>query len=259
MERIAELTGYDKTSIYKVPLDEIIERDKNANVMEPRFFLRLIENIKQDRRLESLPFGHLIKKGDRTLFEIISGHHRIRAARNAGNEFVYCLVYEGTLSEDEVKSKQLAHNRLHGYDDAQIAREIYESILDVNGKIATGYDDRDFNVEYPTFSGDALNLDFEMKQISLLFLPSEVKDLERVFQALTGEFEESYVAHISGYNEFVATLARIGEEFKIKSISSQLAKMVDIVKEVLNEQGKQISENVEDRDRRKGKVHQTAG
>lgn len=240
MEKIAELDGYEKTAVYKVPLDEIIERDKNANVMEPRFFLRLIENIKHDKRLESLPFGHLIKKGERTLFEVISGHHRIRAARSASREYVYCLVCEETLPEDQVKSKQLAHNRLHGYDDPQIAREIYESIIDVDGKIATGYDDRDFGVEYPVFSGDALNLDFELKQVTLLFLPSEVADLERVFQALTGDFEAEYVAHISGYNSFVETLARIGEEFKIKSVSSQLAKMVDIVKEALN--GKEIGQ-----------------
>ena len=81
MEKIAELDGYDKTAVYKVPLDEIIERDKNANVMEPKFFLRLIENIKNDKRLESLPFGHLIKKGERVLFEVISGHHRIADAQ----------------------------------------------------------------------------------------------------------------------------------------------------------------------------------
>lgn len=234
MEKMIELDGYENTAIYKVPLDEIIERDKNANVMEPRYFLRLIENIKHDKRLESLPFGHLIKKGERTLFEIISGHHRVRAARNAGREWVYCLVCETTLPEDEVKSKQLAHNRLHGYDDPQIAREIYESIMDVDGKIATGYDDRDFNIEYPSFSGDSLNLDFEMKQLTLLFLPSEIKDLDRVFQALTGDYEALYAAHITGYNSFIQAIARVGEEFKIKSISSQLAKMVDIVNEVLD-------------------------
>ena len=42
MQKMIELDGYENTAIYKVPLDEIIERDKNANVMEPRYFLRLI-------------------------------------------------------------------------------------------------------------------------------------------------------------------------------------------------------------------------
>ena len=57
--------------------------------MDTQTFNRLAANIEKDRRLESLPFCAASTKGDKTVLEIVSGHHRIRAARKAELQKVY--------------------------------------------------------------------------------------------------------------------------------------------------------------------------
>ena len=83
-------------AIYKVDVSEVREQDKNARVMDKNRFFRLVENIKKEQRLESLPFCVKNPKRENE-FLIISGHHRIRAFREAGFSSLFILVDEKTL------------------------------------------------------------------------------------------------------------------------------------------------------------------
>ncbi len=72
-------------SIYKVHPDILREQDKNARVMDAKPFQRLTENIKKNGQMESMPYCHkTVSPGGSEEFSIISGHHRVRAARKAG-------------------------------------------------------------------------------------------------------------------------------------------------------------------------------
>ena len=116
MRKIADLPQYgDGIAIYEVHLDECIERDLNARVMNPGDFLRLKENIKTDQRLESLPYGHLKELNGRIIFEIISGHHRTRAA----NQIDQAVIRVGEIGATDgvyifPDSKRLFHQEFDG-------------------------------------------------------------------------------------------------------------------------------------------------
>ena len=63
-----------------VPLSELREQDLNVRYMKDAMFKQLVSNIRSRGNLESLPFcARVVEK-----IEIISGHHRARAAKAAG-------------------------------------------------------------------------------------------------------------------------------------------------------------------------------
>src|ERR1035437_10075790 len=66
--------------LWRVHPSTLREQDVNARAMPKAMFERLAQTIARDKRLESLP---LCAKTDKGL-EIISGHHRVRAATAAG-------------------------------------------------------------------------------------------------------------------------------------------------------------------------------
>ena len=73
---------YDDLEVWRCDLDELQEQRKNARTMAPETFNRLVSNIQKDGgKLEALPLCHRLANGD---IAIISGHHRVRAARSAG-------------------------------------------------------------------------------------------------------------------------------------------------------------------------------
>ncbi|HEU5032745.1 MAG TPA: ParB/Srx family N-terminal domain-containing protein, partial [Spirillospora sp.] len=55
------------------------EQDVNAQTMSPRHFDRLTENIRGRGMIESLPYVYW--PDEEGVPEIVSGHHRCRAAR----------------------------------------------------------------------------------------------------------------------------------------------------------------------------------
>ena len=82
MAQSQELVIGDDLVIRIVKISELREQDVNAQQMSSRDFDRLTENIRIRGQVESLPYCHQ-PNGEGTI-EIISGHHRVRAARKAG-------------------------------------------------------------------------------------------------------------------------------------------------------------------------------
>ena len=102
-EKIVDL--YEGMSIWKVNIERCRERDKNARIMDKETFDRLTQTIAEDERLESLPFGYVKANpsGNKEFF-IVSGHHRIRAARSANITEIFVLVAEEDMTEDQIRS-----------------------------------------------------------------------------------------------------------------------------------------------------------
>ena len=174
VERVLDLGN--GMSIWKVHLDALREQDKNARVMPLEKFERLTANIGGDKRLESLPLVTPKKnQADNPEFLIISGHHRIRAARSAQMEFIYVLSIDEELTHSQIRAKQLAHNALAGYDNPEVLAELYNEIDDVSEKLASGVTDSDIELEAPTVSSDDIDVNFNFEIINILFLPKQVK------------------------------------------------------------------------------------
>src|SRR2546427_679740 len=101
-ERILELGN--GLELWKVHASTLREQDVNARSMPKAMFERLSQTIARDKRLESLP---LCAKTESD-FEIISGHHRTRAATAAGLSELFVLVDVTGLSRSQIAAKQLA-------------------------------------------------------------------------------------------------------------------------------------------------------
>jgi len=116
--------------VARVEINLIREQDKNAHLMKPEMFRQLHENIKKRGGLESLPLCAFTDK-----IEVISGHHRLRASKEAGLKEIIVLLDITGLTRSQIAAKQLAHNAINGFDDPSMLKEIAKMITDVDDMI----------------------------------------------------------------------------------------------------------------------------
>ena len=107
-----------KTRINRVALGDLKLLAKNARYMAEPEFNRLVENLRRDGVLTSLP---LVYRG-----EVLSGNHRVQAALKAGILTADVIEIETELSEEQQRAIQLSHNALTGKDDPNLLREILQ-------------------------------------------------------------------------------------------------------------------------------------
>ena len=220
-------------AIWRVPIELLREQDKNARVMDIGKFERLVENIKQDGRMESMPLCQLKKnKAGNDEFYIISGHHRTRAAIKAGLTELLCLVIEREMSRDEIISKQLSHNSLVGYDDPQVLKELYSEIDAVNSKIYSGLIDLDIELPSQNIQVDDIKIDLNYELINILFLPTEVKMLDKIIKMLDTD-ASVMIADKKDFDKFAAQARKIAHRDNIRNVSAIFARMLEIIDEYL--------------------------
>jgi uncharacterized ParB-like nuclease family protein len=223
-ERLLELGG--GMAIYRVHLDRMRERDVNARVMDDSKFRRLVENIKEVGEFESLPLLRKVQGQD--AFDIISGHHRTRAARTAGLMTVPCLVIERELTDDEVTAKQLAHNALAGHDDADLLRELYNSMSDINARLHSGLTEMELKQPEVAVPTDALDFEFDFEPIYILFMAS---GNQRFMEALDRLEKDVPVlaADKADFDAYVKMVNQVSKREDIRNIAGIMGKIIGIV------------------------------
>lgn len=82
--------------IVKVQLDRVVEQDVNARIMKNEMQDQLTANIAKRGQLESLPL--LAEIGNK--IKIISGHHRIKSARQAGMKEISKVFGSNSIPSD---------------------------------------------------------------------------------------------------------------------------------------------------------------
>jgi 23S rRNA maturation mini-RNase III len=167
------------------------------------------------------------KSGNEELL-LISGHHRTRAARKAGIMEIHVMVIQDELNDDYIFSKQLAHNSLNGGDDSQVLAQIYNSIRDIEAKIASGINNSDLknSMDQIDIEEIALQIDFEI--VNILFLPEQKQKFDDILKLITAK-EDIYVSDIGSFNNFKEQVRKIAKKYNIRNISSILNKMMEIV------------------------------
>jgi hypothetical protein len=184
---------------------------------------QLMETIKKDNRLESVPFTALADNK----VEIISGHHRIRAAKAAGLAFVYVLLDISGLSRSKIAAKQIAHNSINGYDDKDVLKEIAKLIDNVDDMIES-YGGKDL-FEEPTQEIEKLlspKTDFDWKTMQFMFLPYQIEDLDRLAKEAHGN-DYIGVANIEQYQKLLTTLERFKEFENVKNLGQAIYLMIE--------------------------------
>src|SRR6266704_1995912 len=212
--------------LWKVPPSALREQDVNARSMPKAMFERLAQTIARDKRLESLPLCAKTERG----FEIISGHHRTRAATAAGLSELFALVDVTGLSRSQIAAKQLAHNAIEGQDNEQLLAEIYRQIEDADSKLEA-FVDQKLDVEVPRVKIEGLDVEIDFKTVLLIFLPRVKKRLDRALEYLRSSgqrLDGVYIAADSDYASLEKAVRKINEEYDVRVVADIIGKMADL-------------------------------
>ena len=211
--------------IWKLQIASIKEQDINAQVMDDRHMKILTSNIKDRGALESLPY--IYKDGD--TFQIISGHHRVRAANEAGMKTVYALVETNPLTKSQITSKQIAHNEIVGTTDSEVLAELIKQMDEVDDMIASGLPEEMLNsIKAESQTIDIPQLSFDWRVINFSFLPTQLRDFETLVKAMDSKTEMVGVADIEQYQAFCDALNKYGRTVNVTSISTVVSLLTEI-------------------------------
>jgi len=214
--------------LWKVNVAVLQEQSLNARSMPSDMFLQLTDNIKRRGSLESFPLAALTQNG----LEIVSGHHRVRAARKAEVLEIWVIVDTTMMSPDALRAKQLAHNRINGVDNDTLVRQIFDLIKDVDAKIESFVEpkinNKDVNVELSTKD---LEVEFDVRVASIVFLPAQFDVLKHALTLLEGQEQDNelFLAKREEYEMLVQALDKGVAHFNITSTPTLIAKMCQIV------------------------------
>ncbi|MBN2182975.1 MAG: ParB N-terminal domain-containing protein [Sedimentisphaerales bacterium] len=105
-----------QNQIQTIPLGKLVEHPDNPNKMSAAKFARLVSNIERTGRYEPV-----IVRQHNHYYQIINGHHRVKALRQLGQKTADCLIWD--VDDHEARILLATLNRLGGTDvlDKKIA------------------------------------------------------------------------------------------------------------------------------------------
>lgn len=212
--------------VVRLPIADLREQDVNAHTMSPAKFERLVENIRTRGALEGLPY--CAQLGGEGPVEIVSGHHRVRAAHAAGLTDITILLDTAKMSRSALIAKQLAHNALVGSDDPDLINQLLHGIDDPDDRLATGLsaDVLEGQAAVDVASMFAPRIDFDYRTVTFAFLPHQQAELERLIELLEGRQDLVSVAPISQYDELLKVAARYARLKAVRSGATAITLMV---------------------------------
>ena len=216
--------------IWQVAPVECREQDINARAMTSSMFNRLTETIKRDGRLESLPLCAASARG----LEIISGHHRIRAALAGRLETIFVLVDTTGLSPSQVKAKQLAHNAISGTDDPALLAEIFNQINTVED-MRESFVDLEGLPELTSIGLTEVSVDFGAKTVCLVFLPSYFDSWNELIATLPPQTDQIALVDREFEKKCRDAFRKVGKKYDIRAITPLICKFIDLANEQLTE------------------------
>jgi ParB-like nuclease domain len=230
-------------------VDDLHEQELNAQAMAAGQFERLTATIERDARLESLPFCALTDPADGPddpgwpgRIEIVSGHHRTRAARAAGVDYIHFLLDVTGLSRDQIRAKQLAHNALHGESEAQLVRRIYEQIADVDARLEAYVAPEEVEVAPERVPLPDLDLDLAYRAVLITFLPTQFARLERAIGQILAQVDLKrdavYLVDEQLLDGWRAITSRLRKEYDARALSVVVSKLIDAAAETLGIDGR---------------------
>lgn len=212
-----------------LPIAAVRERDVNAQIVSPRHMERLTENIRIRGTVESLPYVSWPNREG--VPEIISGHHRSRAARSAGLEEIPFLVDTEPMTASRRTAKAVAHNEIHGTPDEQILAQMVASIDNVDDLLMTGLPED----QLPTPGDDDTQLglphaEFDWRLVTLLFLPRQLAQFESALETIDRHSELVGIAPREEFEEFSRQVIDYGRALNIRSVATSVAAIVAIAR-----------------------------
>jgi hypothetical protein len=223
----------DNLYVTVVTASALREQDINAQQMDPTKFARLVENIRIRGALESLPYCH--QPNEEGPISIISGHHRAKAAREAGLAEFPVLLDTSDMPRSLVRAKQIAHNQLSGTSDDDILRRMIDEIDNADDLLLTGLDAEDL----PTIDGASpiLNLphlEFDWREVSLMFLPEQLDRLNELTSRLPNHADQIGIAALPQFHKFSQAVVEYSKQVNVKNFAMTIDMLTRIALEQLD-------------------------
>ena len=223
-----------------VTIADLKEQDVNAHVMAPATFERLVENIRRTGRLESTPY--CAQPNGLGAVEVVSGHHRIRAARKAGLIDVPVLIDRNDLTRSQIIAKQLAHNAIVGSDDQDLVRQLVAQITSVDDLLESGLgEDILPTPEKFKVTLFAPHADYKWKTARFVFLSHQLDQFTELAKSFASEDKTLVVGFDAQFEAFIKAVASFGKERNIVSAATAIA----VLTELATEQAQELKEQRE--------------
>lgn len=230
-----------------VHVDDLREQELNARSMSKAMFSQLAENIANSGMIESVP---LCADVDGTIW-IVSGHHRIRAARAAGQQYALVIVASG-LSWDQIRAKQLAHNSIEGADDPELVKQIFEKIKSVEARFESYINPKLFDAAPKPVSFTQVDVDFkkQSRAVYLLFLPVQWADMEQAIKMILppADVDEALICGYDEWEPWAQALKQVRQDMDVTAIPTAVAVMARLAVERMEQLAEESEHESDERD-----------
>ena len=186
-------------------------------------FNRLVENIRADNRLESFPFVAQTDRG----YEIVSGHHRVRASIDAGITEIYCIVDITGMNRDKIASKQLSHNSISGEDNDELVKRIFNSIADAEEKLKA-YISANFEKEVASASAKEITFDERYRMVTLLFTEQDVEIINKALDEMSAS-DDVYINELRIFEDLKKAIKIGSKSFNIRATNTLMVYLMQAV------------------------------
>lgn len=228
MDAEQEMRIADGLVIKWADIASLKEQDLNAQIMEPRKFDALTSNIKLRGMLESLPYCY--QPDGEGQIQIVSGHHRVRAAARAGIKRIPVIVDEKPMSQSTVVAKQIAANELTGSADEKLLAQLVLKINDVDDMLLSGLDSSHLpQVEPEKIDINGLNAEYQYKTVELMFLPAEFEKVKEFVKKSKADLVG--LADDAEYQRFCDAVVRFANRHNIKNMGAAVIRLIDMARE----------------------------
>lgn len=219
-----------KFKIAEVQLSDIKLVNKNAHFMSNDTFNALVNNIRRDGQLSSVPF--CVKHSDGT-YTVVSGNHRTQAAKMAGLTSIHVMyIEEENTTNDWLLATQLSHNSIVGQDDAELLKQLLDEITDValkeyahiSNDVLDSVKDINYTVEMPNN---------EVVPVTLMFVDTQKVQFDRIMETLENYSEKELgnltILDMETMKRLNDVSAKVSAKYKIKAQALSICKMLEIV------------------------------
>ena len=216
-----------ETKIIKINPKNIKLLDVNARYMNSTEYQKLVNNIKKDNKLTSVPFCYYNPNNE---IEVLSGNHRVMASIDAGLDEIEIMLCLDNLSKEQALAIQLSHNSINGQDDDELLKELYSQLETLEYKEYSGLAD-DFikfckdtekNFKIPNLNYQAINL---------IFLPEEIAHIKEVLTSISTLLNNNYIlANMKEYDEYLNTITNISKCLNIKNPATTFLALIELAK-----------------------------
>jgi len=107
-----------------IVIEHLCPHPGNPNRMDDKTFAKLLTHLKKTGRYEPIVVRPLADKEG--AYQIINGHHRVRALKQLGYTEVQCVVWN--VDDTEARLLLATLNRLHGNDNPARKTELYRQL-----------------------------------------------------------------------------------------------------------------------------------